>query len=178
MQLILELVLGLLVAMLVLHQVQLMIQAHIHEGSFLAFYTGAFDILDLLSTLLMVATLTMWWVFAYRATLRFRMSRRFQVYKDARAEAFITQLHDAEGSELKRAAEQFERLDELVMLLSWYYALNGINILAMVARSLHLMHFHPRLGVVTRSLVVALPVRCYQNVVTCTHIRQHGAKGT
>lgn len=155
-QLALEILLGFLVALVVLRQLSLMVQAHIHEHSFLAYYTGAFDILDLLSTLLMVATLTMWWIFAFKATRRFGMSSRFDVYRDLRAEAFITQLSDG-GVELMRAAEQMERLDELAMLLSWYFALNGVNILVMIARVLHLMHFHPRLGVVTRSLVVALP---------------------
>lgn len=151
-QLVLEVVLGALVALAVLHQVNLMVQAHIHEQSFLAYYTGAFDILDLLSTLLMVATLAMWWAFAHKATRRFGMSSRFQVYRDIRAEAFLTQLGDGDGTELAHAAAQFEALDELVMLLSWYFALNGINILVMIARLLHLMHFHPRLGVVRPSL--------------------------
>jgi hypothetical protein len=153
----LELLLSFLVILVVFHQLHLMLEAHRHEGSFLAFYTGGFDILDLLSTILMVITLTMWWAFVITATVRFDMSSRFNVYKDPRADAFIGQLSDISGSEIKRAARQFERVDELVMTLTWYYALNGINILIMIARVMHLMHFHPRLGVVTRSLVVALP---------------------
>jgi len=38
-----------------------------------------------------------------------------------------------------------------------YFALNGINILLLIARILRLMDFQPRLGVVTRSLWLAGP---------------------
>lgn len=38
-----------------------------------------------------------------------------------------------------------------------YFALNGINILLLIARLLKLMDFQPRLGVVTRSLWLAGP---------------------
>ena len=38
-----------------------------------------------------------------------------------------------------------------------YFALNGINILLLIARILKLMDFQPRLGVVTRSLWLAGP---------------------
>ena len=41
--------------------------------------------------------------------------------------------------------------------LSWYYAINGVNILLLIARILKLMDFQPRLGVVTRSLALAGP---------------------
>ena len=41
--------------------------------------------------------------------------------------------------------------------LAWYYALNGLNILLLIARVLKLMDFQPRLGVVTRSLALAGP---------------------
>ena len=41
--------------------------------------------------------------------------------------------------------------------LQRYFALNGINILLLIARILKLMDFQPRLGVVTRSLWLAGP---------------------
>jgi hypothetical protein len=53
----------------------------------------------------------------------------------------------------------------LVNTLSWYYALNGINILLVIARILNLMHFQPRLGVVTRSLLLAGPDLLHFTVV-------------
>ena len=48
-------------------------------------------------------------------------------------------------------------LQTLVHRLSWYYAINGVNILLLIARILKLMDFQPRLGVVTRSLALAGP---------------------
>jgi hypothetical protein len=156
-QLFLEIALAILVAVETLYQFNLMVQAQIHEGSFLAYFTGGFDILDFMSTLMMAATMTLWWIFVVKASYHFSLSRLLFVYADTRADAFINKLRDPSGHDLKQAAQEFENLDELIMLLTWYYALNGINILVMIVRALHLMHFHPRLGVVTRSIVVALP---------------------
>jgi hypothetical protein len=146
-----------LVTVETIFQINLMVQAQTHEGSFLAYFTGGFDVLDLMSTLMMVVTLTLWWVFVIKALYQFNLSRLLFVYEDPRADAFINKLQDPSGRDLQQAAKEFEHLDELSMLLTWYYSLNGINILVVIVRALHLMHFHPRLGVVTRSLVVALP---------------------
>ncbi len=46
-----------------------------------------------------------------------------------------------------------------------YFALNGINILLLIARVLKLMDFQPRLGVVTRSLWLAGPDLCHFAIV-------------
>lgn len=57
-----------------------------------------------------------------------------------------------------RLPPEYRQAPGLVFLPSLrYFALNGINILLLIARVLKLMDFQPRLGVVTRSLWLAGP---------------------
>lgn len=154
-QLAAEVLLTATAALLAAHQMHLMIQAQRHEGSPLAFHTGGLDTLALLSTALLCTTLAIWWTFTHRAA-NFTMDLRFPVYTDMTADVFPMELADG-GSGLVAAARAFERVDETVTLVSWYFALNGVHVLVLVVRLLHLMHFHPRLGIITRSLVVAMP---------------------
>lgn len=154
-QLIAEVCLTAVAALLVMHQLRLMLQAQRHEGSPLAFHAGGLDTLALLSTALLCTTLAIWWTFVRRAS-RFTMPLRHPVYADMTADVFPMELADG-GAGMVAAARAFEHVDETVMLLSWYYALNGVHVLVLVVRLLHLMHFHPRLGVITRSLVIAMP---------------------
>lgn len=142
-------------AALAAYQLHLMLQAQRHEGSPLAFHAGGLDTLALLSTALLCTTLAIWWTFTRRAA-NFPMDLRFPVYADLTADVFPMELADG-GAGMVAAARAFERVDEAVTLVSWYFALNGVHVLVLVVRLLHLMHFHPRLGVVTRSLVVAMP---------------------
>lgn len=48
-------------------------------------------------------------------------------------DAFFLKLAD-EGAGLQSAWSAIKRLTEAINLLSWYYALNGINILLLIAR--------------------------------------------
>eukprot|EP00892_Ulva_mutabilis_P001573 jgi/Ulvmu1/11416/UM075_0078.1 len=154
-QLTAELLLTAVAALLATHQLHLMLQAQRHEGSPLAFHAGGLDTLALLSTALLCTTLAIWWTFARRAA-DFRVAPRYNVYEDMTADVFPMKLAGG-GAGMVAAARAFERVDEEVVLLAWYYALNGVHVLVLVVRLLHLMHFQPRLGVVTRSLVVAMP---------------------
>lgn len=154
-QLILEILLTFVVAMMALHQIRMMLAAQLHEGSILAYHTGGLDTLALLSTALLTSCLFLWWTFVFSCS-NFTMDLAYDVYKDLDADPFPTATADNDAG-LKRAVETFERVDQYIVLLSWYFALNGIAILMHITRLLHLMHFHPRLGVVTRSLVVAMP---------------------
>lgn len=154
-QLVLEILLTLVVAAMAMHQLHIMLAAQHHEGSILAYHTGGLDTLALLSTALLTSCLVLWWTFVFTCT-SFTMEMVHRVYEDVDADVFPAALaNDGEG--LKNAVKSFERVEEYIVMLSWYFALNGIAILIHIARLLHLMHFHPRLGVVTRSLVIAMP---------------------
>jgi hypothetical protein len=122
----------------------------------LAYFTSGWSLVGLGSTSLMVTSNIVWWTFVLKHVPAFDINIRYNVYKDLNDQARILQLN-GDGSELNEAFKAFSSLQSLVQTLSWYYALNGINILLVIARILNLMHFQPRLGVVTRSLLLAGP---------------------
>lgn len=112
----------------------------------------------------MVTSNIVWWTFVLKHVRAFDINIRYDVYSDLNAQARILDLN-GDGSELRNAYSAFSNLQFLVQTLSWYYALNGINILLVIARILNLMHFQPRLGVVTRSLLLAGPDLLHFTVV-------------
>jgi hypothetical protein len=56
-----------------------------------------------------------------------------QVYTSLQPQAYFLQLAN-NGSGLKSAWEAFRALEEAIGVLNWYYALNGISILLLIAR--------------------------------------------
>ena len=104
----------------------------------------------------MITSNIVWWTFVLRDVPAFDIDIRYDVYANLNAQARIMRFN-GDGGELSNAYAAFSNLQYLVQTLSWYYALNGINILLVIARILNLMHFQPRLGVVTRSLLLAGP---------------------
>ena len=121
-----------------------------------AYFSSGWTWVGLSSTALMITSNIVWWTFVLRDVPAFDIDIRYNVYADLNAQARILRLN-GDGSELSSAFSAFADLQNLVQTLSWYYALNGINILLVIARILNLMHFQPRLGVVTRSLLLAGP---------------------
>ena len=112
----------------------------------------------------MITSNIVWWTFVLRHVKNFDIDIRYDVYADPNAQARISRLN-GDGEELARGYAAFSSLQFLVQTLSWYYALHGINILLVIARILNLMHFQPRLGVVTRSLLLAGPDLLHFTVV-------------
>jgi Polycystin cation channel len=122
----------------------------------LTYFTSGWTWVGLASTSLMITSNIVWWTFVLRHVPAFDIDIRYNVYNDLNARAHILRIRD-QGEELDRAVAAFSNLQFLVQTLSWYYAINGINILLVIARILNLMHFQPRLGIVTRSLLLAGP---------------------
>lgn len=87
----------------------------------------------------------------------FDIKLRYNVYANLNADANYLALADKNGAGLMAANADINKMRELNDFLNWYFALNGINILLLIARVLKLMDFQPRLGVVTRSLWLAGP---------------------
>lgn len=122
----------------------------------LSYFTSGWAWVGLASTALMITSIIVWWTFVLRHIPAFDINIRYDVYNDLNAQAHILQFRGA-GEGLHSAVAAFSDLQFLVSTLSWYYAINGINILLVIARILSLMHFQPRLGIVTRSLLLAGP---------------------
>mmetsp|Transcript_39231 Transcript_39231/g.47511 ORF Transcript_39231/g.47511 Transcript_39231/m.47511 type:complete len:1596 (-) Transcript_39231:688-5475(-) len=59
------------------------------------------------------------------------------------------------GNQMDEMSNMFAKMEKLGTTLSSYMTLSGINIIMMIVRSLKLMDFQPRLGIVTKTLTLA-----------------------
>ncbi|GMH41042.1 hypothetical protein BSKO_08952 [Bryopsis sp. KO-2023] len=126
------------------------------KGSFFKAFTSLWVWTDLVSNVLMTIAVIMWWTFVVNYADPFNIDLRYDVYASLNPQAAYLKLQDR-GAGLVAMHNDFKSMQELVDTLAWYYALNGINILLLIARLLKRMDFQPRLGVVTRSLALAGP---------------------
>ncbi|GIL76287.1 hypothetical protein Vretimale_5865 [Volvox reticuliferus] len=122
----------------------------------LKYFLSGWHWVEFASNCLLTACMIIWWVFRQKYAKTFDIDIRYDVYDSLTPQANYLAL-SANGANLINANAAFSDLRELVDMLNWYFALNGINILLLIARVLKLMDFQPRLGVVTRSLWLAGP---------------------
>uniref|UniRef100_A0A061RIA9 Polycystin cation channel family n=1 Tax=Tetraselmis sp. GSL018 TaxID=582737 RepID=A0A061RIA9_9CHLO len=139
-----------------------MVQVWRRTGSPMNYFQSAWNWIDLTSIALLVCTMCMWWIFVLRQASKFDIDLRYDVYESLTAPAAMLRLAGdgvevPKGEGLRDVQASFAELQGIVDTLAWYYAINGINILFLIARVLKLMDFQPRLGVVTRSLALAGP---------------------
>ncbi|GLI64894.1 hypothetical protein VaNZ11_008286 [Volvox africanus] len=122
----------------------------------LRYFLSGWHWVEFVSNCLLTTCMIIWWVFRQKYAKTFEIDIRYDVYESLTPKANYLALN-ATGANLTNANAAFSDLRELVDMLNWYFALNGINILLLIARVLKLMDFQPRLGVVTRSLWLAGP---------------------
>ncbi|PNW70325.1 hypothetical protein CHLRE_17g715300v5 [Chlamydomonas reinhardtii] len=134
------------------------------KGNFLKYFLSGWNWVEFCSNGLLFSCMVMWWVISSKYASKFEIPIRRDVYAGLSAEANFLALQ-SNGAWLNEANNDFEELKQLVDMFNWYFALNGINILLLIARVLKLMDFQPRLGVVTRSLWLAGPDLCHFAIV-------------
>ncbi|GFR50551.1 hypothetical protein Agub_g12825 [Astrephomene gubernaculifera] len=152
----LEIVLSMWISLLLLHNLWEIGYTQKTRGNFLKYFLSGWHWVEFTSNGLLTACMIIWWVFKEHYAKTFDISIRYNVYQSLSPDANFLALQD-DGANLIAANTAFSDLRELVDMLNWYFALNGINILLLIARVLKLMDFQPRLGVVTRSLWLAGP---------------------
>ncbi|KAL6749264.1 hypothetical protein V8C86DRAFT_2852326 [Haematococcus lacustris] len=126
------------------------------QKNFLIYFSHGWNWIVFGSNALLTSCMVIWWIFVVRYARKFDTSLRHDVYNSLQPQANFLALA-AGGANLEAVNEDVLRLKALIDMLNWYFALNGINILLLIARVLKLMDFQPRLGVVTRSLWLAGP---------------------
>ncbi|GAQ90482.1 hypothetical protein KFL_006450030 [Klebsormidium nitens] len=82
---------------------------------------------------------------------------RYNVYEDLNAPARYTRLVEGDLAPALLMNQEFDRDWDMVVINKAYITLTGINMLLVFLRILDHMHFHPRLGMVTRTLHAAVP---------------------
>ncbi|KAI8467677.1 MAG: hypothetical protein J3K34DRAFT_480735 [Monoraphidium minutum] len=120
------------------------------------YWSSPAHVMDATSNLLLAVCCGLWWLFATRHARTWSMELRYNVYSDLAPTSNFLDLSGT-GEGLASAWAALRGLEAAVSLVGWYYALSGINVLLLQARLLRRMDFQPRLGVITRSLRLALP---------------------
>jgi len=88
---------------------------------------------DAISNALLVVCCALWWAFVVRHARAWSMQLTYNVYSDLQPVANF--LHLAAGGQgLSAAWRSIRGLEAAVNVVSWYYALSGINILLLLAR--------------------------------------------
>ncbi|GJP56726.1 hypothetical protein CLOM_g15778 [Closterium sp. NIES-68] len=125
------------------------------EGSVLSYLHSGWNWIDMASLLLQALALIIW-VVLWRAVAANDMDPRYDVYESLLEVPRYWQVAGrAEG--FQAAMGEYSDLQMLINWRSFYFALQGINLFLLMVRLLKLMDFQPYLGVITRSLALALP---------------------
>mmetsp|Transcript_38784 Transcript_38784/g.53872 ORF Transcript_38784/g.53872 Transcript_38784/m.53872 type:complete len:1579 (-) Transcript_38784:245-4981(-) len=148
-------------------------------GTVQAYFRSAWNYVDVLSISIQIACVVIWWwSYVYSNASQFSVSEkpggRYDVYADLDARANYLRLAgncysvvpDSEdallneqcdpnlvrGEAIHDLSDMLSDMEKCGATLSEYMTLSGINIILMIARSLKLMDFQPRLGIVTKTL--------------------------
>ncbi|CAI5462639.1 unnamed protein product, partial [Closterium sp. Yama58-4] len=125
------------------------------EGSVLSYLRSGWNWIDMASLLLQwLALIT--WVVLWRAVATNDMDPRYDVYESLLEVPRYWQVAGS-GEGFKAAMHEYEDLQALINWRSFYFALQGVNLFLLMVRLLKLMDFQPYLGVITRSLALAMP---------------------
>jgi hypothetical protein len=103
------------------------------RGGLRAYLSRGSNWLKLANNALLLTAVGLWWTFVTRHARTFYMDLRYPVYADLEPPAHLLKLA-GDGSGLDAAWEAFARLEAAIGVLNWYYALNGISILLLIAR--------------------------------------------
>jgi len=153
-------------------------------GTVKAYFRSAWNYIDLLSITIQIVCTIYWWIFVFAYALPFDVSPkpggRYEVYADLDAKANFLRLGgscytdsavpDGEsveqnelnckpnlvrGKAMQDLGSMLNDIQKCGDILAFYMTLSGINIILMISRSLKLMDFQPRLGIVTKTLARA-----------------------
>eukprot|EP00899_Mesostigma_viride_P029525 jgi/Mesvir1/9758/Mv12215-RA.4 len=117
-----------------------------------------FNWIDATSIFIFYTTIIMWIIFVIRYERRFSIDLNYDIYEydmytpglEARVK-LTTALHN-DGEEMRKMMLKFREVMDIVHFMDRYVFLHGINVVLMLIRVLKLTEFHPRLGVVTRTI--------------------------
>jgi len=151
-------------------------------GTVKAYFRSGWNYVDLVSITIQIICMVMWGLFVLVHAETFEISDkpggRYDVYHDPdNSKANFLRLYGncysylppgedeavnaacdeniVRGESIKNLASMLLAMEKCGNTLSEYMTLSGINIILMIARSLKLMDFQPRLGIVTKTLALA-----------------------
>lgn len=126
------------------------------EGRFFAYFDSFWNFVDDISLALIFSCLMLWYVNYLQLSNNFKLEPRYDIYQDVLAPARYFALADG-GRTFDVAVGKFDHVRQIFSFRALYMALNGINLFLIMLRLLKVMHFQPRMGIITRTLSAAGP---------------------
>jgi hypothetical protein len=123
------------------------------------YFTNFWNAIDIANCVI-ILILCFWWFDFYNNTLKLFAPRpRYYVYHDLEAFAHPLALNysttSGEPEELHEVLDMFHSAEQIAYFFTVYAGLNTVSLLLMALRLLKVLHFQPRIGLVTRTLAAA-----------------------
>ena len=119
------------------------------------YFQSAWNYIDVLSIALQIVCISLWVHLNFDLADSFSVKSRYKVYADLKAEARFLRLSD-DGAGLRAVASKFAEVAAMSDVLITYNTLFGLNLVLLLSIFFKNVDFQPRLGVVTRTLFIAL----------------------
>ncbi|CAI5467894.1 unnamed protein product, partial [Closterium sp. Yama58-4] len=124
--------------------------------SFWHYWRQGWNWVDWLSISVQILCICMWISMAVLSGQSFNMQARYNIYYTLDEYPRYWALPNPPSGYLAAVAAA-DKLGSIINTSSAYFALQGMNVFIMVLRVLKLMDFQPHMGIITRSIRVALP---------------------
>ncbi|CAI5510179.1 unnamed protein product [Closterium sp. Naga37s-1] len=128
----------------------------VQRRSFWHYWRQGWNWVDWLSISVQILCICMWISMAVLSGQSFNMQARYNIYYTLDEYPRYWALPNPPSGYLAAVAAA-DKLGSIINTSSAYFALQGMNVFIMVLRVLKLMDFQPHMGIITRSIRVALP---------------------
>eukprot|EP00898_Chlorokybus_atmophyticus_P003624 jgi/Chlat1/4262/Chrsp279S04224 len=129
----------------------------VKTGSLLAYYRSFWNYVDAASIALLFTAVITWVAFLLQYATRFDTPVFYNIYAATGSDRFGPHALElnADGQGLQNFVAMLAKVNMLASTWRFYLAVNSINIVLMLLRTLKLCDFQPRMGLLTRTLVRA-----------------------
>jgi len=124
------------------------------KGTYLAYFDGFWNYFDMVSISLSFVCIILWINFVTRYILTFKPELRYDVYENLDTAANLLNLNN-NGDDMQKMSNMVATITNAASLVNVYMSMSGFNLLLFLLRTLKLMDFQPRLGVITHTLALA-----------------------
>ena len=122
----------------------------------LDYFQEVWNYLDVLNIVLLSSTAVNWFVFNTVLAPQFNPRIRYEVYEPLRLENNPNILGNwfrvTDIQRMKNLYEKFLLIESVTIWQNYYIGVNGVSYIIMIFRTLKMLNFQPRVGVVTRTL--------------------------
>jgi hypothetical protein len=122
------------------------------------YFQEVWNYLDVLNIGLLTSSILSWFVYVTTIAPNFKPLMRYELYAPYRLQSnpsIQANWFEAKQDKMKNLISIFDELEGITAWQSAYIGVNGISFIIMIFRTLKMMNFQPRVGLVTRTLEAA-----------------------